>query len=296
MFLCGNVDSAAQEPPHVHRTLSSVFRALVSIPEAVLVNEFSSGENAGVVYYVIHASRYPPCDLADSTFRLFVLRLGTSRGLFAGGIATSPHCTARYHLSHFQNIQRSFALSAVLFLRLDVTTPQLISQCPEYSVEDIPSKTIFRASPDLVFRRRVQLEKFLQGVVKSEPLATSECTLQVSTRGNSVLHVSASHSLVQFFTPNRERRLLTMNSGNSAASTDGGETLNSDGQSGVCARQGGAAFDAAGDRLAVDWSGSFSRNFLALPHIFIHISSVFLLFQFFCGLHGVNRAFIRHQV
>ena len=53
MFLCGNVDSAAQEPPHVHRTLGSVFRALVSIPEAVLVNEFSSGEKAGVVYYVM---------------------------------------------------------------------------------------------------------------------------------------------------------------------------------------------------------------------------------------------------
>jgi hypothetical protein len=52
MFLCGNVDSAAQEQPHIQRTLSSVANALVSIPEAVLVNEFSSGENAGVVYYV----------------------------------------------------------------------------------------------------------------------------------------------------------------------------------------------------------------------------------------------------
>jgi hypothetical protein len=53
MFLCGNVDSAAQEEqPHIQRTLSSVTNALVSIPEAVLVNEFSSGENAGVVYYV----------------------------------------------------------------------------------------------------------------------------------------------------------------------------------------------------------------------------------------------------
>ena len=53
MFLCGMADSAAQEQPKVHRTLSTVARAVVSIPEAVLVNEFSSGENAGVVYYVM---------------------------------------------------------------------------------------------------------------------------------------------------------------------------------------------------------------------------------------------------
>lgn len=52
MFLCGNVDAAAQEQPNAQRTLSSVARAIVSIPEAVLVNEFASGENAGVVYYV----------------------------------------------------------------------------------------------------------------------------------------------------------------------------------------------------------------------------------------------------
>jgi hypothetical protein len=52
MFLCGIADSAVEQPK-VHRTLSSVARAVVSIPEAVLVNEFSSGENAGVVYYVM---------------------------------------------------------------------------------------------------------------------------------------------------------------------------------------------------------------------------------------------------
>jgi hypothetical protein len=53
MFLCGNVDSSAHEQPHLQRTLNSVAHARVSIPEAVLVNEFSSGENAGVVYYVM---------------------------------------------------------------------------------------------------------------------------------------------------------------------------------------------------------------------------------------------------
>jgi hypothetical protein len=52
MFLCGNVDSAAHEQLQ-ERKLSSVTDALVSIPEAILVNEFSSGESAGVVYYVI---------------------------------------------------------------------------------------------------------------------------------------------------------------------------------------------------------------------------------------------------
>ena len=59
MFLCGNIASAAQEQPNVQHTLHSVFNAIVSIPEAVLVNEFSSGENAGVVYYVIRVCA--PC-------------------------------------------------------------------------------------------------------------------------------------------------------------------------------------------------------------------------------------------
>ena len=97
MFLCGgNIASAAQEQPNVQQTLHSVFNAIVSIPEAVLVNEFSSGENAGVVYYVIRvlcavcaARLMLPC-------RLFVQPSGTSHGSFAAAIATSPNCNARW--------------------------------------------------------------------------------------------------------------------------------------------------------------------------------------------------------
>jgi hypothetical protein len=56
---------------------------------------------------------------------------------------------------------------------------------------------------------------------------------------------------VQFFTPNRERRLLTVYPG-SAVCNHGctTESLESDAQ-----RQGAVAADAAGDRFAVDWSG-----------------------------------------
>jgi len=60
MFLCGGVDASAQEQPQLQRTLNSVAHARVSIPEAVLVNEFSSGENAGVVYYVMMPHKWCP--------------------------------------------------------------------------------------------------------------------------------------------------------------------------------------------------------------------------------------------
>lgn len=137
-----------------------------------------------------------------------------------------------------------------------VTVPQLITQCPEYSVEDIPSKTIFRASPELVSRRRVQLEKFLQGVVKSDPLATCECTVQVNRHSHSLLRVSILHSSAQFFTPNRERRLLTVYPGSASCNPDGpSESLALDAQCAASARQSAAAVDSAADRYAVDWSG-----------------------------------------
>ena len=123
-------------------------------------------------------------------------------------------------------------------------------------MEDIPSKTIFRASPDLVSRRRGQLEKFLQGVVKSEPLATCECTVQVRLHLISLLHVSILLSSLQFLTPNRERRLLTVYPGAASCNPDcPSESLALDAQSGACARHSAAAGDSAGDRYAVDWSG-----------------------------------------
>ena len=97
MFLCGNVDAAAQEQPNAQRTLSSVARAIVSIPEAVLVNEFASGENAGVVYYVGAPDDVQggACSVFILPCRLFVRRSETSLGSFAGAIATFLNCTVK---------------------------------------------------------------------------------------------------------------------------------------------------------------------------------------------------------
>ena len=89
MFLCGNVDAAALEQPHTLKsTLSSVANAQVSIPEAVLVNEFSSGENAGIVYYVTE-------QIACEAFSLFNLMLPTGClcdgwGLYVGRAPPLP--------------------------------------------------------------------------------------------------------------------------------------------------------------------------------------------------------------
>ena len=152
---------------------------------------------------------------------------------------------------------------------------QLISQCPEYAVDDIPSKTIFRASPDLVSRRRGQLEKFLQGVVQSEPLATSECTLQVNAFSYIVLPVSTSLVFLQFFRPNRERRLLSVYPGTAGCGPEGdagSPVLRA--PSTASARQGAAAAEAAGDRFAVDWSGSFASIVAIPPDRVLHATDV----------------------
>jgi hypothetical protein len=179
MFLCGNVDSAAQEQP-TQRKLTSVARAIISIPEAVLVNEFSSGENAGVVYYVsIPNVWYYQCRHIHLSLQAICATLGDFTWVIR----------RRYRdFSKLHRKVKKFNFPAVFF---GLTSNQLIAQCPEYAVEDIPSKTIFRASPDLVSRRRLQLEKFLQGIVRSEPLATSDCTLQVSVRLYYCLQLSS---------------------------------------------------------------------------------------------------------
>ena len=80
-------------------------------------------------------------------------------------------------------------------------------------------------------------------------------------------------SLVQFFTPNRERRLLTVYPGSTVCNHNGtAEVFQSDAQ-----RQGSAAAEAAGDRFAVDWSGSFidGEFYDRLPQITL------LLYHFF---------------
>jgi hypothetical protein len=79
---------------------------------------------------------------------------------------------------------------------------------------------------------------------------------------------AAAHSFLQFFTPNRERRLLTVYPGARASNADEAAHCDLDAQPGAAARQSAAAAHAAGDRFAVDWSGQ--RAIIESSH-FLHI-------------------------
>ena len=76
---------------------------------------------------------------------------------------------------------------------------------------------------------------------------------------------------MKFFTPNRERRLLTVYPGAAIPNADCvAEVSKSDARSGACARQDATSVDAAADRFAVDWSGSLAQTQYCLLHV-VHV-------------------------
>jgi len=89
----------------------------------------------------------------------------------------------------------------------------------------------------------------------------------------TALPVSFSPLFVQFFRPNRERRLLSLYPGTVGCGPEvdaGSPVLGA--QLTASVRQGGAALEPAGDRFAVDWSGSLASMANITPDRIFRIS------------------------